>query len=94
MNHCTAYFSGPGLGPDGSSYVNWQMEIFDNTILDNSCFSYCLKSIPEDVQVQVLNVPVGASCIDQGRKSGVPRIFLDPGGQDESDGTHTLNFLT
>ena len=48
------------------------------------------KSIPGDARAQVLQDPVGASHADQGRKSGVPTIFLGPGGQEESNGTPHL----
>merc|ERR1711951_229069 len=62
-------------------------------MLNNFWFSNCLKiSIPGDVRAQVLQEPVGASHADQGRKSGVPRTFLGPGGQAGSDGTPHLGF--
>ena len=60
-------------------------------MLNNFWFNNCLKiSIPGDVRAQVLQEPVGASHADQGRKSGVPHPFWDPGGQDESTGTPHL----
>ena len=43
--------------------------------------------IPGDVRAQVLQEPVGASHADQGRKSGVPPIFLGLRGHKESNGT-------
>ena len=62
-------------------------------ILDNFSFNnFSKKSIPGDVRAQVLQEPVGASHADQGRKSGVPPTFLDPGGQAGSDGTPHLGF--
>ena len=60
-------------------------------ILNNSYFSiFSIKSIPGDVRAQVLQEPVGASHADQGRKSGMPHPFSDPGGQEESTGTPNL----
>ena len=60
-------------------------------ILDNFDFKDCLKkSISGDVRAQVLQVPVGASHADQGRKSGLPHLFSDPGGQAGSNGTPHL----
>ena len=60
-------------------------------IRDNISFKkYLKKSIPGDVRAQVLQEPVGASHGDQGRKSGMPPIFSDPGGQVESNGTPHL----
>ena len=50
------------------------------------------KLIPGDVRAQVLQEPVGGSHPDQGRKSGVPSLFLGPGGQAGSDGTPHLGF--
>ena len=62
-------------------------------ILDNFSFNkFSKKSIPGDVRAQVLQEPVGTSHGDQGRKSGVPGTFLDPGGQAGSDGTPHLGF--
>ena len=58
--------------------------------LDNFSFNNFSKSIPGDVRAQVLQEPVGASHADQGRKSGVPTIFLGPGGQAGSNGTPHL----
>ena len=46
--------------------------------------------IPGDVRAQVLQEPVGGSHADQGWKSGVPSIFLGPGGQEEPNGTPHL----
>ena len=45
------------------------------------------QQIPGDVRAQVLQEPVGTSHADQGRKSGMPSTFSDPGGQEESPGT-------
>ena len=60
-------------------------------IPNNFCFyNFAQKSIPGVVWAQVLQEPVGASHGDQGRKSGLPTIFLDPGGQEESNGTKNL----
>ena len=57
-------------------------------ILDHFGLNNCLKkSIHGDVQAQVLQEPVGVSHDEQGRKSGVPLIFSDPGGQAGSNGT-------
>ena len=57
-------------------------------ILDNfSWNNFPKKLIPGDVRAQVLQEPVGASHADQGRKSGVPHLFSDPGGQAGSNGT-------
>ena len=54
-------------------------------------FQNCLKkSIPGDVRAQVLQDPVGGSHADQGRKSGMPPAFSDPGGQAGSNGTPHL----
>ena len=39
---------------------------------------------------QVLQEPVGASHVDQGRKSKMPPMFWDPGGHAGSNGTPTL----
>ena len=62
-------------------------------MLNNFWFNNCLKiSIPGDVRAQVLQEPVGASHADQGRKSGAPSTFLDPGGQAGSNGTPHLGF--
>ena len=60
-------------------------------MLNNLWVNNCLKiSIPGDVRDQVLQEPVGAPHADQGRKSGVHRTFLDPGGQAGSIGTPYL----
>ena len=60
-------------------------------MLNKLCFNNFLKKlIPGDVRAQVLQEPVGASHGDQGWKSGVPRTFLDPGGQAGSNGTPHL----
>ena len=60
-------------------------------MLNNLWFNnFSEKPIPGDVRAQDLQEPVGASHADQGRKSGVPSIFLDPGGQEESNGTQQL----
>ena len=60
-------------------------------MLNNICFNnFPKKLIPGDVRAQVLQEPVGASHADQGRKSGVPGTYLDPGGQAGSDGTPHL----
>ena len=57
-------------------------------MLNNLCFNnFPRKLIPGDVRAQVLQEPVGASHADQGRKSGVHRTFLGPGGQAGSNGT-------
>ena len=62
-------------------------------MLNNLCFNnFPKKLIPGDVRAQVLQEPVGASHADQGRKSGVPPTFLDPGGQAGSNGTPHLGF--
>ena len=63
-----------------------QLIILDNCCLDN----FSKKSIPGDVRAQVLQEPVGASHADQGRKSGMPHPFSDPGGQAGSNGTPHL----
>ena len=64
-------------------------------ILDNFDFKDCLKkSISGDVRAQVLQVPVGASHADQGRKSGVPPILWLPGGHDGSNGTPHLSIAS
>ena len=71
--------------------VQKHLQITNMIILDNFDFkNFLKKSIPGDVQAQVLHVPVGASHADQGRKSGVPHPFLDPGGQARSNGTPHL----
>ena len=60
-------------------------------ISNSFCFDdFAQKSIPGDVRAQVLQEPVGASHGDQGRKSGVHGIFLDPRDQEESNGTPHL----
>ena len=60
-------------------------------ISNNFCFNnFAQKSIPGDVRAQVLQEPVGGSHGGQGRKSGVQHPFLDPGGQEESNGTKNL----
>ena len=60
-------------------------------IPNNFCASnFYKKSIPGDARAQVLQEPVGTSHADQGRKSGMQPMFLDPGGQDESNGTPHL----
>ena len=60
-------------------------------IPNSFCFNnFAQKSIPGDVRAQVLQEPVGASHGGQGRKSGMPSIVLDPGGQEESNGTPHL----
>ena len=60
-------------------------------MLNNLCFNnFPKKSIPGDVRAQVLQEPVGGSHAGQGRKSGVQRTFLGPGGQAGSDGTPYL----
>ena len=52
------------------------------------CFlNFAQKSIPGDVRAQVLQVPVGGSHADQGRKSEMPETFSDPGGQAGSNDT-------
>ena len=57
-------------------------------MLNNICFNnFPKKSIPGDVRAQVVQEPVGASHADQGRKSGMPHLFSDPGGQAGSNGT-------
>ena len=62
-------------------------------ILNNLYFNnFPKKLIPGGVRAQVLQEPVGASHADQGRKSCVPRTFLDPGGQARSNGTPHLGF--
>ena len=62
-------------------------------MLNNLCFNnFPRKLIPGDVRAQVLQEPVGASHADQGRKSGAPQTFLDPGGQAGSNGTPHLGF--
>ena len=60
-------------------------------MLNNLCFNnFSKKSIPGDVRAQVLQEPVGASHGHQGRKSKMPPMFWDPGGQEESNGTPHL----
>ena len=62
-------------------------------MLNNLCFNnFFKKSIPGDVRAQVLQEPVGGSHAGQGRKSGVHRTFLGPGGQAGSNGTPHLGF--
>ena len=57
-------------------------------MLNNPCFNnFPKKLIPGNVRAQVLQEPVGASHVDQGRKSGMPNLFSDPGGQAGSNGT-------
>ena len=57
-------------------------------MLNNPCFNnFPKKLIPGDVRAQVLQEPVGASHADKGRKSGMPHLFSDPGGQAGSNGT-------
>ena len=63
-----------------------QFYILNNLWLNN----FSKKTIPGDVRAQVLQEPVGASHADQGRKSGVPHLFSDPGGQARSNGTPHL----
>ena len=71
--------------------VRKHLQITNMIILDNISFkNYLKKSIPGVVRAQVLQEPVGASHGDQGRKSGMPSIFSDPGGQEESNGTPYL----
>ena len=52
--------------------------------------NFTKKSIPGDVQAQVLQEPAGTSHPDQGWKSEMPYPFSDPGGQEESTGTPNL----
>ena len=60
-------------------------------MLNKLCFNiFPKKFIPGDVRAQVLQEPVGASHADQGRKSGVPHLFSDLGGQAGSNGTPHL----
>ena len=60
-------------------------------IPNNFCFNnFAQKSIPGVVLAEVLQEPVGASHGHQGRKSGVPHPFSDPGGQAGSNGTPHL----
>ena len=60
-------------------------------MLNKLCFKHFPKKlIPGDVRAQVLQEPVGGSHADQGWKSGVPSIFLGPGGQEEPNGTPHL----
>ena len=62
-------------------------------MLNNLCFNNLFKKIiPGYVRSQVLQEPVGASHADQGRKSGVPGTFSDPGGHAGSDGAPHLGF--
>ena len=68
--------------------VQKHLQITNVITLDNFGFKNCLKnSIPGDVRAQVLQEPVGASHGDQGRKSGMPKMFSGPGGQAGSNGT-------
>ena len=68
--------------------VQKHLQMTNMIILENFGLNNCLKkSIPGNVWAQVLQEPVGASHADQGRKSGVPPIFSDPGGQAGSNGT-------
>ena len=60
-------------------------------MLNNLCFNnFTKKLIPWDVRAQVLQELVGGSHADQGRKSGMPNLFSDPGGQAGSNGTPHL----
>ena len=60
-------------------------------MLNNLSFNnFSKKSSPGDVRAQVLQEPVGASHVDQGRKSGMQLIFWDPGGHAGSNGTPHL----
>ena len=60
-------------------------------IPNNFCFNnFAQKSIPGVVLAEVLQEPVGASHGHQGRKSKMPPMFWDPGGQEESNGTPNL----
>ena len=60
-------------------------------IPNNFCFNnFAQKSIPGVVLAEVLQEPVGASHGHQGRKSKMPVVFWDPGGQEESNGTPHL----
>ena len=71
--------------------VQKHLQITNMITLDNFDFkNFLKKSIPWDVRAQVLQEPVGGSHADQGRKSCVPRTFLDPGGQARSNGTPHL----
>ena len=71
--------------------VRKYLKITNIIILKKFCFNnFAQKSIPGDVRAQVLQEPVRASHGDQGRKSVMPSIFLDPGGQEESNGTKKL----
>ena len=55
-------------------------------VLNNICSNNFPKQlIPGDVRAQVLQEPVGGSHSDQGRKSGMPNIFSEPGGPEESN---------
>ena len=74
-------------------YVRKNLKPTQFYMLNNLCFNnFPKKLIPGDVRAQVLQEPVGASHADQGRKSGVPQTFLDPGGQAGSNGTPHLGF--
>ena len=58
------------------------------------CFNnFPKKLIPGYVRDHVLQEPVGDSHAGQGRKSGVPDTFLDPGGQARSNGTPQLGLV-
>ena len=75
--------------------VRKHLQITNMIIPDNFGFKNCLKkSIPGDVQAQVLQEPVGGFHPDQGRKSGVPPIFWLPGGHDGSNGTPHLSIAS
>ena len=51
--------------------VQANLKPIQSYMLNNLCFNnFSKKSIPGDVRAQVLQVPVGASHGDQGRKSG------------------------
>ena len=78
---------GSGPRPDGHGHRK-QLKSTYFIIPNNFSFkNFSKKSIPGDARAQVLQEPVGGSHADQGRKSRMPPMFLDPGGQDESNGT-------
>ena len=95
----------PGSGPSGTCRrslwglgftqmvlaVRKTLKTTHLNIPNSFCFNnFAQKSIPGDVRAQVLQEPVGASHGDQGRKSKMPPMFWDPGGQEESNGTPHL----
>ena len=63
-----------------------QFNLLNNLYFNN----FPKRLIPGYVQAKVLQEPVSASHPDQGQKSGLPPMFLGPGGQEEPNGTPHL----